>query len=121
MRLTPACSALTCFEARIGLIDDVDTSTATDQTIGTVTGLQRFDRVLDFHGTGPDCGRLNLTDVLTNKGAPSRFHGRAGFATGDKRTVIWRQAVADSSWNYRRIDGMASRIPTTSLIAIEQW
>lgn len=44
-------SALTCLEARVLLVDHINTATTTYYTVCAVTSLQGLERVLDFHGT----------------------------------------------------------------------
>ena len=46
-------SALPCVEAGILLVDDVDTALAAHQAVLAVACLQRFERILDFHCSGP--------------------------------------------------------------------
>ena len=42
--------ALASLVARVALVDDVNATLAANQTVLTVTGLQRLERVSDLHG-----------------------------------------------------------------------
>jgi hypothetical protein len=42
-------SALASLETRIGFVDDIYAPLAADQAVRTMSGLQRFERILDFH------------------------------------------------------------------------
>lgn len=42
-------SALASLETWIGFVDDINASLAADQAVRAMSGLQRFERVLDFH------------------------------------------------------------------------
>jgi hypothetical protein len=44
-------STLTGFVTRSRLVDDVDATLAANQTVVTVTGAQRLERILDLHFT----------------------------------------------------------------------
>ena len=46
-------SALTSLEARVQLVDDVDTALAANQTVFAVTSLQRLERIFDLHFSDP--------------------------------------------------------------------
>src|SRR5665213_1325069 len=49
--------ALSGFEARIGLVDDVDAALAAHDHAVLVALLERFERIGDFHGLGDLVGR----------------------------------------------------------------
>jgi len=46
-------SALTSLEARVLLVDDVHAALAANQTVIAMTGLERFQRILDLHFSDP--------------------------------------------------------------------
>jgi hypothetical protein len=50
---------LASFKARVGFVDDVDTAFAANQTVLTVTGLERFKRILDLHISNPRGWRVS--------------------------------------------------------------
>ena len=68
-----ACSALTRFEARIGLVDDVDTPFTTDHPAVLVAQLSRLKRVADLHRFIPNRPKQGAT---LNKTAPQSIGGR---------------------------------------------
>jgi hypothetical protein len=45
-------SALLCFEAWVGLVDDVNAALTAHDLAVTVARLERFERRADFHGPG---------------------------------------------------------------------
>ena len=72
-------SALTSLEARVLLVDDVDASLAANQTVVAVTSLQRFERILDLHWSGPRFGPLRRGPHSTIKSAPARRAPKGGW------------------------------------------
>lgn len=57
-REAPPQSALTSFETRVLLVDDVYTTLTAHHAVVAVAGHQRFERVLDLHDTVPRKGPL---------------------------------------------------------------
>jgi hypothetical protein len=49
-------SALTGFEAAVGLVDDINAALAAHDAVVAMTTAQRFQGVANFHNRSPDCG-----------------------------------------------------------------
>jgi hypothetical protein len=49
--LSQPCSTLAGLESALRLVDHIDTPFAPDDTIVTMPGAQRLERIADFHGT----------------------------------------------------------------------
>lgn len=71
--------ALTSLKARGRLINDVNAALATDELAVTMTGLERFKRVLDLHVNHRSCWPVDM-DVI----------GR------HKNRRSWRQLITDT-------------------------
>ena len=88
-RLFRKCSdflALTGFEARLSLVDHVDTAFAAYHAAITMPVLQRAERVLDFHRTLQSVAARNGRQCLR---VPSSVAGRGGeFMVGDTRIEL---------------------------------
>lgn len=62
-------SALARLEASIGLIDNIDTTTATNESVVAMATLERLKRIADFHSYTPlsGCGGVSDTFEKVNK------------------------------------------------------
>ena len=56
--------ALTCLEARICLVDDIDAALATDKLVIAVTLHQTFERIADFHIHTYIRRKCRLTEIM---------------------------------------------------------
>jgi hypothetical protein len=62
--------ALPCLEAAIRLVDDIDAAAAANDSAITVPGLQRLERITDFHRARRLVSKkLRCRKVLENRGA----------------------------------------------------
>lgn len=67
---------LTCLEARVFLVDDVNAALTADHAVVPVTGHQRFERVLDLHVTVPVGSSFYFK--LNERPRRSYFHSISG-------------------------------------------
>jgi hypothetical protein len=68
-------SALTSLEARVLLVDDVNTALAANKAVLAVASLERLERILDLHFSDPRiAGRLEFAGFPQSK---TRRFGRA--------------------------------------------
>jgi hypothetical protein len=68
-------SALAGLEARVLLVDDVDTALAANKAVLAMTSLERLERILDLHFSDPRIsGRLEFAGFPQSK---TRHFGRA--------------------------------------------
>src|SRR3954453_18472227 len=83
-------SALLGFEARVGLVDDVDDALAAHELAVAVTRLERLERASDLHRTTRNLSRARTKGVRGFHKSGRIYGSRAAKSTSRRRACHWR-------------------------------